>query len=291
MRIAVVGAQGQLGAAMVHACRARHDVVPLDRAALDITNAQKVRDRLAHLQPDAVINCAAYNAVDAAEEHAADAFRVNAIAVRSLVRALGGAAFVHFSTDFVFDGTATRPYAEDDAPNPQSVYGMSKLVGEWFASDAPRAYVLRVESLFDRAPDGARANGSVAAIVDALAEGRRPRVFADRVVSPTSVIDAARATLDLLERDALPGLYHCVSGGACTWQAFAEEAARLLGVAPALEIVSFADVRLPAPRPQFCALSNAKLTSAGVTMPSWQEALERYIGNSSRLRVVSNEFL
>ena len=114
MRIAVVGARGQLGAAMVHAARVRHDVVPLDRAALDITDAQAVRDRLAEIRPAVVINCSAYNAVDAAEERAADAFRVNAMAVRNLVRALGGAAFVHFSTDFVFDGTATRPYTEED---------------------------------------------------------------------------------------------------------------------------------------------------------------------------------
>jgi dTDP-4-dehydrorhamnose reductase len=281
MRLAVIGARGQLGAAMVHAGRVRHDVVPLDRAALDVTDAAAVRHTLAHIHPDAVINCTAYNAVDAAEEHAADAFEVNSIAVRNLVRALGAAAFVHFSTDFVFDGTATRPYTEEDSPNPQSVYAMSKLVGEWLASDATRAYVLRVESLFDRAPDGARAKGSVAAIVDTLAAGQRPRVFGDRVVSPTSVIDGARATLELLERGARPGLYHCVSSGACTWQAFAEEAARMLGVTPALEVVSVADVKLPAPRPKFCALSNAKLAAAGVTMPSWQEALRRYLGTVS----------
>jgi len=280
MRIAVVGARGQLGAAIVHAGRERHDVVPLDRVALDITDARGVRDTLAHIRADAVINCAAYNAVDAAEEHAADAFRINALAVRSLVRALDGAVFVHFSTDFVFDGTATEPYSEDDAANPQSVYAMSKLVGEWFAADAARAYVLRVESLFDRAPDGGPVKGSVGGIVSALAAGRQPRVYRDRTVSPTSVLDAARATLELIERGAAPGLYHCVNSGSCTWQELAEEAGRLLGVTTSLEVVSFADVKLPAARPKFCALSNAKLAAAGVTMPSWQEALERYIENN-----------
>lgn len=273
MRVLVVGARGQLGAAVAHVARGRHDVVALDRAALDVTDADAVRARLRDLRPDAVVNCAAYNAVDAAEEQAADAIRANAIAVRNLVRALDGACLVHYSTDFVFDGQGDRPYVETDAPNPLSVYAMSKLMGEWFALEAARGYVLRVESLFGRAPDGGPARGSVASIVAALAAGQRPRVFEDRTVSPTSVMDCARATLTLLERQAAPGLYHCVNSGWCTWLGLALEAARILGVPPDVDAIRFADVAWRAPRPRYCALSNAKLVAAGAAMPAWQDAL------------------
>lgn len=278
MRIAVVGARGQLGAAVVHACRGRHEAVPLDRSVVDITDAAAVRTAFERIRPDAVINCAAYNAVDQAETHAADAMRVNAIAVRRMVRALDGAAFVHYGSDFVFDGTSTRPYLETDPANPISVYGMSKLLGEWFAADAPRGYVLRVESLFGQAPGAPPAKGSVAAIVNALKAGQRPRVFEDRIVSPTSVMDCAEATLALLERDAEPGLYHCVNTGSCTWLELAEEAARLLGVPAELEAVKFADVTFPAARPKYCALDNAKIGAAtGFPMRTWQQALGEYL--------------
>jgi dTDP-4-dehydrorhamnose reductase len=277
LRIAVVGARGQLGAAVVHVCRERHEVMAFDHAALDLTDADAVFSTITSVRPDAIVNCAAYNAVDAAEEHPVEALRANAIAVRSLVRAAGTAALVHFSSDFVFDGAADRPYVETDQVNPLGVYAMSKLLGEWLAIEAPRGYVLRVESLFGRAPDGAAAKGSVAAIVNALLAGQAPRVFEDRTVSPGYVLDVALATRTLLEREVAPGLYHCVNGGFCTWLEFAHEAADLLGIAAQFDSVRFADVTFAAPRPQYCALSNAKLAAAGVVLPSWQDALARYL--------------
>jgi dTDP-4-dehydrorhamnose reductase len=277
LRIAVVGARGQLGAGIVHVCRERHEVVAFDHAALELTDADAVFSTITAVRPDAIINCAAYNAVDAAEEHAVEALRVNAIAVRSLARAAGSAALVHFSSDFVFDGAADRPYVEADQANPLGVYGMSKLLGEWLAIDAPRGYVLRVESLFGRAPDAAPAKGSVAAIVNALRAGQAPRVFEDRTVSPGYVLDVALATRTLLERDVAPGLYHCVNGGFCTWLEFAREAARLLGLDARFDSIRFADVTFAAPRPRYCALATAKLAAAGIVLPSWQDALRRYL--------------
>jgi dTDP-4-dehydrorhamnose reductase len=277
MRVTVVGARGQLGAAVAaHARATHHEVAALSHAALDITDAAAVRRVLGELRPEVLINCAAYNAVDAAESQATDAIRLNANGVRNLVRAIGGAAFVHYGTDFVFDGNNDRPYVETDTPNPQSIYGMSKLMGEWFAADAPRAYILRVESLFGHAPD-ATPKGSVAGIIAALHAGGPARVFEDRTVSPTSVHDAARATLALIETNARPGLYHCVNTGSCTWLELGQEAARLLDLPAKFDIVRFADVKLPAPRPMYCALSNAKLAAAGVMMPTWQEALAAHV--------------
>jgi dTDP-4-dehydrorhamnose reductase len=279
MRVAVVGSRGQLGAAIVHEFAPDHEVIALDRASLDVTAFADVERALERIAPELVVNCAAYNAVDAAEDRPVDALQVNALAVRSLARAsrAAGAKLVHYGSDFVFDGAATEPYSETDAPNPKSVYAASKLLGEWFAADAPCAYVLRVESLFGGAPGGPAPRGSVAAIVDALRAGRPVRVFSDRTVSPTYIPDAARATRELIERNAAPGLYHCVSSGCCTWLEFAREAARTLGVGPQLEAVKMADVPMRAVRPLYCALSNAKLAAAGIELRSWQAALADYL--------------
>jgi dTDP-4-dehydrorhamnose reductase len=280
MRIAIAGAKGQLGAALVHECRQRNDeVTAFDRAALDVSNGRAVADVMGRLVPDVIVNCTGYNTVDAAEEHPLDALAVNAFAVRALARAATdvGAVLVHYSSDFVFDGVEPTPRSETDPPNPKSVYATSKLLGEWFAADVPRHYVLRVESLFGQAAGGPQPKGSVAAIVDALAQHRVAKVLSDRVVSPTFLADAAFATRELLERHAPPGVYHCVNSGHATWLEFASEAARLLGVEPRFEILRFADVTLPAARPQYCALSNAKLAAIGIQMPSWQDALSRYI--------------
>jgi dTDP-4-dehydrorhamnose reductase len=278
MRIAVVGARGQLGAAMVQACRTRHDILAWDRSTFDITDGQAVEAAVQRSRPHVLINCAGYNNVDGAESAPLEALQANAFAVRSLARAakMCGAVLVQYSSDFVMDGVATAPMTEERPPAPRSVYASSKLLGEWFAADAPTAYVLRVESLFGVA-DGFAPKGSVESIVTGLRAGRRVRVFRDRTVSPTYVHDAAEATLTLLERRSEPGLYHCVNTGAATWLEVAAEAARLLGVTPDLEAISVADVSLPAARPQYCALSNAKLAAAGVSMPTWRDALARHL--------------
>ena len=125
------------------------------RQQLDLTDHERVLGLVGEVQPSVIVNCAGYNDVDGAEEAAVDALTVNALAVRSLARAAAaaGATLVHYTTDFVFDGTATTPYVEEQRPNPQSIYAMSKLMGEWFATDAPRHYVLRVESLFGGSSD------------------------------------------------------------------------------------------------------------------------------------------
>jgi dTDP-4-dehydrorhamnose reductase len=279
MRVAVVGARGQLGAAVAEECARRYDVIAFERASLDVTDDRAVSRALTSAKPDAIVNCTGYNAVDAAQDHPIDALHINAFAVRSLARAANvlGSTLVHYGSDFVFDGYTPALRTEGDPPNPRSVYATSKLLGEWFASDVSRHYVLRVESLFGGVPDGPPAKGTVTSIINALREGRMVKVFSDRTVSPTFVIDAARATCELIDRHAEPGLYHCVNSGHCTWLEFATEAARLLGVEPKLEVVRFADVRLPAERPQHCALSNEKLTSLGIAMPTWQEALRVHV--------------
>ncbi len=276
MRILVVGAAGQLGQAITAQLAVEHTITPLTRREVDVT---KHRDLLAFAldhRPEAIVNCAAYNNVDAAEDHQETALEVNAFAVRTLARAAAelDAVLLHYSTDFVFSGTASRPYTEEDAPEPQSVYAQSKLVGEWMAADCHKHYVIRVESLFG----GPQARSSVDRIVSAVREGEPAPVFFDRSVSPSFVDDVAEASTHMLERLVPFGLYHCVNTGVATWLDVGREIARLLHQpGTTLKPVSVKDVKLRAPRPQYAALSNAKLATAGFAMPTWQDGLARYL--------------
>ena len=281
MRVLVAGAGGQLGRVVARALAVEHDVVPLTRADLDITDEVRVRAAVADARPGIIVNCAAYNAVDDAEDDAVAALAVNAFGVRALARAAAAAdaTLVHYGTDFVFDGTASEPYREDDPPNPQSVYAASKLLGDWFAQGA-RAYVLRVESLFGGVdgPDagGRRAGGSLDRMADALLAGREVRAFVDRVVSPSHVDDVAAATAALLRAAPAHGLYHCVGSGHATWLELATAVAGELGVESTIRGVTLDELELRAPRPRFCALSNRKFAAAGVEMPHWRDAVARY---------------
>jgi dTDP-4-dehydrorhamnose reductase len=277
-RVFVTGAHGRLGATVVDTFRDM-EVIAHGRTSLDITDADAVTRAVASARPDVIINCAAFNDVDGAEGAPLAALSVNAFAPRNLALAAqeAGATFVHYSTDFVFDGTSTQAYDERDTARPQSTYAASKLLGEWFALDAPVAYVLRVESLFGSSPGWSGRTGTMDGIVSGIEAGREVRVFTDRVVSPSYVPDIAAATRHLVVQRSEPGLYHCVNSGQATWHDVARAAADLLQVTPRLVPVSVKDVQLKARRPQFCALSNRKLAAAGFVMPPWQDALRRWL--------------
>lgn len=308
IRVLVTGARGLLGTAIAREFSQSTrgvDVSALGHAELDITDADAVRRAVRELRPGLIVNCAAYSDVDGAESHAASALAVNGLGVRALVSAAAefSCQVVHYSTDFVFDGEATRPYTEDDEPHPRSFYGLSKLLGEWLAAEygpapsaerpapsaqrrAPSAerpapvWILRVESLFGEVAPGAVEKGSVHGIVRRITDGGEVPVFADRTVSPTYTADVARATRGLFEAGVPPGLYHCVNSGAATWAEIAEEAGRILGRPARLKPITLQSANLKAPRPRYCAMSNARLASQGIVMPSWQDALRRYLGQS-----------
>jgi dTDP-4-dehydrorhamnose reductase len=278
MRVLITGARGLLGAAIV---REFHDadVHAFDHDQLDVADEAAVTDAVGTTRPDVVINCAAYNDVDRAEQEADAALRVNALGVLALARAARqtGAVLVHYGTDFVFDGETDRPYTEEDLPNPRSLYAASKLLGEWFARDATRAYVLRVDSLFGHpGPNGAR-RGSLATIVDRIRSGAEVPVFIDRTVSPSYTTDVAHATRAVVGKEVAAGVYHCVNAGVASWAQIAEEAARLMGLPLRMRPLTLESAKLLAPRPRYCALSPAKLAAAGIVMPTWQDALKRYL--------------
>ncbi len=276
MKIVVLGAGGQLGGAMSACAAGRHEVTALRRAEADITAPAALRRSLTDAAPDCIINCAAYAQVDEAEDEPEAAFAANALALRSLARIANdiGAVLVHYSTDFVFDGTETGPNREERAPSPSGIYATSKLVGEWFAADAARHYVLRVESLFG----GATAKSTIDRLLDGIVAGRPVTAFSDRTVSPSYVVDVARATLSLVEQSVPCGVYHCVNSGATTWVALTQELARLAGRPDAhIATTRMADLQMRVRRPLNAALSNARLVAAGVPMPTWQDALARHV--------------
>jgi dTDP-4-dehydrorhamnose reductase len=219
--------------------------------------------------------------VDAAEAAPLPPLAANAWGVASLARLSTdvGATFVHYSTDFVFDGCTDRPYTEDDPPNPKSVYGMTKLLGEMLAADAPRHYVLRVESLFG----GPAARSSIDRMWSLMEGGQPAMAFSDRIVSPTFVEDAIEATRALVERRAPAGLYHSVNTGHASWFDVVDHMRQLAGFAQSLLSGGRAsEAGFAAPRPMFAALSNQKLRDAGIAMPPWQDAIARYVNARRR---------
>jgi dTDP-4-dehydrorhamnose reductase len=274
-KILLTGAGAQLAGAVVAEYADIAEVRALRHGELDITDPSAVQREFASFAPTHIINCASYNNVDGAEDDPEAALKVNTFGVRLLARAATevDATLVHYSTDFVFDGRASKPYTEEDAPNPAGMYAASKLLGEWFALEVPKGFVLRVASLFGGTP----AKSSVDRIVDALLDGREARVFSDRTASPSFVFDVATATRSVMEHGA-PGLYHAVGSGHCTWYELGLAAATALGCEATAKLVPVksSDIPLRASRPQYAALSNAKL-SAIALIPTWRDALERYI--------------
>jgi len=287
-RVVVVGASGRLGHRLCADLElAGREVIALSRADLDVTNPQSVTRVLAASEPHVVINCTAYNAVDAAETDTANAFVVNAVAPGWLARAAdaAGALFVHYGTDFVFDGYSRVPYVETDSTNPLSAYGASKLAGEIeVRRTIDRHYILRVASLFGGT--GVRDHRpTIDAIADLCAAGKTVRALVDRTVSPSHISDVARATCELLDGTLEYGTYHCVSSDETTWYDLAQHVAGCLGVSTRIEPMTVAELKTVARRPQFCALSNAKLREAGIEMPDWRTAVSDHL--RSRMAVAA----
>jgi dTDP-4-dehydrorhamnose reductase len=275
LRAFVAGSAGQLGRELL--ARLGDDVVWAGgRGELDVTDAGAVATLVARVRPDVIFNAAAYNRVDRAEEDPAAAFAVNALAPRALATAARetGALIVHFSTDYVFDGTLARPYREDDRPAPLSVYGASKLAGEMLvATSGAEHLVVRTSGVLGRGGSGQK-GGSFAARILAQARAGKPlRVVGDQVFAPTIAGDLARATIDLVRAGAR-GLVHVTNAGSCSWHELAVAALALAGLEVPVERIASADLRTPARRPPYSVLECSRYRSLGLhPLRPWREGL------------------
>ena len=242
---------------------------------LDITHEADVAAFVRELCPSLIINCAAFNDVDGAELAPEQTRLVNTEAVWALARVSRafGATLVHYSTDFVFDGTKNEPYVEEDSPAPKLVYGASKLLGEEAAASAGPHYVLRLSSLYG----GHAPRTGVDWMLRQARDNQPVRAFADRTVSPSYVPDVVRLTLALLERRAPYGLYHCGSTGSCTWSELAAHILERLGRPDLLHAVPFVPSDFRAIRPRHCALANRKLEHEGLQPLDWRAALDEHL--------------
>jgi dTDP-4-dehydrorhamnose reductase len=283
----VTGAAGMLGRDLTDLLRLRGaEFTALTRADLDIADAGAVAAAVYSAKPDVVVNCAAWTAVDAAEEHEAQALAVNGQAAANLAAACAdaGALLVHPSTDYVFDGRAATPYAEDAPTGPAGAYGRSKLAGEQAVRAAlpDASYIVRTAWLY-----GAHGKNFVKTMLRLAANGTAPGVVADQHGQPTWTADVAVQAVALIEKSAPPGVYHATSSGQTTWFGFAEEIFHLYHSSVAREQdaerarvtprpITTAEYPTPARRPAYSVLGHDAWRAAGIEpIGDWRDALHR----------------
>jgi dTDP-4-dehydrorhamnose reductase len=277
MKIMVIGCRGMLGTDLMRTF-ASLNPQGLDLPEFDITDEKQCRERVFAFAPDAIIHAAALTNVDYCESHEEEAFLVNGMGTGNLAAAARAASalLVYYSTDYVFDGASQDGYHEDDATNPISVYGKSKLHGEELVrSLCPDHLILRTSWLF-----GCHGKNFIRTIVDAAREGRPLRVVNDQRGSPTYSLDLAERTLAMLDAGCR-GTYHATNSGACTWYELALFCVQWAAVPQAIvEPVRTDQYPRPAPRPANSILANARLVREGFEpMRPWQEAARDYIAS------------
>lgn len=277
--IVIVGSNGQLGTDLLPSL-AGHRLIGLTHEQLDITRAAQVKEVLARCNPAMVINTAAYNRVDDCERYPETCFAVNGVGAYNLAVACRdlGAILVHFSTDYVFDGASSAPYAEGDRPCPISAYGISKLAGEQFVQYVlNRHFIIRTTGLFGKAGSRGKGGNFVETMLRVAAEGRPIKVVEDQVLSPTSTQDLAGKVSDLIQTEGF-GLYHITNQGSCSWYDFARKIFELSGMAPDLSPTNTEAFGAAARRPRYSVLDNRRLRQSqlGLLRP-WEEALQAYL--------------
>jgi dTDP-4-dehydrorhamnose reductase len=288
-KVVVFGCRGQLGSELMALLRARgYAVAGFDQSQVDVSDAAQVERAFAEEKPAIAVNAAAYNQVDLAEKEPAAAMAGNGLAVRNLAlfARQHDARLVHFSTDYVFDGTAGRAYTEEDAPHPLGAYAVSKLAGELYAQAyLDRPLIIRTCGVFG--PGGLKtARGNFLETMLRLAAGGQPiRVLDDHVASPTYAPVLAARSVDMIDR-GLTGLFHVGGGEPISWFDFAATIFRAAGLKPELNRTNEREFKTPARRPRYSALSNSKMEQSGIEpFPSIETAVRMYMDARATMSV------
>lgn len=274
MKLLVTGSDGQLGHDVLAAAAARGvQALGADIRELDITDSRAADAFIGQNRPDAVIHCAAYTAVERAQEEPERCEAVNVLGSENIARAsaAAGAKMIYISTDYVFDGEARVPYDTGDEPAPLNVYGRTKLFGERAAAQlCPRSFIVRTSWVF-----GLHGNNFVKTILRLAAQRDEIDVVCDQTGSPTYTADLAGLLVDMAMTDKY-GLYHATNEGLCSWADFAQEILRLAGRETVVNRVPSSGYASKAPRPMYSALSKRSLDAGGFSrLPPWQDALVR----------------
>jgi dTDP-4-dehydrorhamnose reductase len=283
MKVAVLGADGQLGADVVRAfTEDNHEVAALTHSDIEIVALDSVERALLEQAPQLIVNTVAMHQVENCEREPERAFAVNGLGAKNLalVARRLGAVLMHVSTDYVFDGSKKSPYVEEDAPRPLNVYGITKLAGEHFVrSTTEKHFVVRTSALYGKHP--CRGKGGLNFVDLMLKLGRergKVRVVDDEVVSPTSTAELA-GQLVALSRSDCYGLYNATGEGKCSWYEFAREIFTVAGAQVNLEMASPDEFPAKVPRPKYSVLENHALKLRGLnTFRSWQDGLRDYLG-------------
>lgn len=278
LKIVVTGANGQLGRELTLWATDAADIVGFGRAELDITILEQCKTILEQQKPDIVIHCAAYTAVDQAESEPDAAFLVNEEGTRNLAEAAAavGAKICYVSTDYVFDGTGSKPYQEQDQTNPQTIYGKSKLAGEHAVQTLiERHFIVRTSWVY-----GKYGNNFVKTMLRLAGERDRLTVVSDQVGSPTYTYDLATFLIELVQTEYY-GIYHASNTGSCSWYEFAEAIFEESGMKVNVEPCTTAEFQRPAPRPANSVMAHGAIGATGLQdLRPWREALRHYIKNS-----------
>lgn len=280
MKIAIIGANGQLGTDLVKIFTSKYHVIGLNHTDIEITNIDNVKNVITLLKPDMVLNAAAYSNVPKCEEEPDLAFNINAIGTLNLAKVCNDThiRFLHYSTDYVFDGKKRKPYTEDDCPNPLNVYGNTKLSGEYFALNyCDRSFVVRVSGIYGKTPSRAKGNNFVSTMIKLANEKPEVKVVNDEVLTPTPTLSIANNTAELIKTDAF-GLYHMSCEGECSWYEFAKTIWETMKLKTPISPVSIKDFPSTVKRPAYSVLENKNLQIGGINqMPDWKEALVDFL--------------
>jgi dTDP-4-dehydrorhamnose reductase len=283
MRVALIGADGQLGTDINNYFKKRGvEVVGLvGLKDIDICNYNESRNVLKKISPDIVINTAAFNDVGRCEDDAMPAFNVNVNGVKNIALICGeiDVPLMHFSTDYIFDGRKSAPYTEDDCPAPLSMYGISKLDGEYVLRYIlDKYYIVRLSGLYGRTGSVGKGSTNFVEQVIRIAEtAKEMKVVNDQVLTPTSTTDAAEKIFELIQTGKF-GIYHMTNTGSCSWYEFACEIIKLMKLDMEIIPVTTEQFGAKAKRPRYSVLDNLHLREIGLAdMRCWKEALGDYI--------------
>lgn len=282
MKVAVIGASGQLGVDVCCAFIENNDeVVPLNHSDVEITDINAVSRHLKNSQPSIIVNTAAMHNIEKCEIDPATAFAVNGIGARnlSLISREINAVLIHISTDYVFDGSKRVPYLETDNPLPLNVYGNTKLSGEYFVrSIADKHFILRTSGLYGKSPCRAKGGLNFVELMLKLARERNEiRVVNDETVSPTSTAELAKQIVRI-SRSNTYGLYHATAEGSCSWYEFAREIFTLTNTKVNLNVANPSEFPVKVPRPKYSVLDNYALKKEGLNiLKHWSDALSDYL--------------